>query len=92
MSYVTVSADFPSVTTEQRKKIYECIKEKGWTKVIEPGRDIDTVWYAQFTDAASEQGCINTTKADFVDCSKPYCNPKLVMQWGPNKPAFHGLV
>lgn len=92
MSYVMVSADFPGVNGEQRKKIYECLKEKKWVKVTEPGRDIDTVWYAKFQDTLSEQDCIRITIKDFDDCSKPYCKPKLVIHWGPNKPTFYGLV
>jgi len=92
MAYVMVTADFPNVTSQQREKIYECLKNEKWTKVTEPGRDIDTVWYASFVEAVSEEEAIRISINDFVKCSKPYCSPKLALHWGPHKPTFHGLV
>lgn len=92
MAYVLVSADFPGVTTDQRDKIYKCLEEKHWKKVKELGRDISTVWYGFFEEGGSEVGATQTAINDFENCSKPYCKPKLVIHWGPNKPTFHGLV
>jgi len=92
MSYVLVTADFPGVTTEQRDRIYKCLEEKMWHKVKEFGRDISTVWWASFKESVSEEGAIRTTISDFENCSKPYCKPKLVIHWGPNKPTFHSLI
>jgi hypothetical protein len=92
MSYVLVTADFPGVSSTDRDKIYKCLEEKYWKKVTELGRDITTAWYDSFKDDVSEKGAINTTISDFENCSKPYCKPKLVIHWGPNKPTFHGLV
>lgn len=86
-----VSADFPGVSSTDRNKIYECLKEKFWKKVTEPGRDIDTVWYASFKDDVSEASAIRITKDDFESCSKPYCTPKLAIHWGPNKPSLYNL-
>ena len=87
-----VSADFPGVTTEQRNKIYACLKEKLWKKVTEPGRDIDTIWYASFGDGFNEESAKKSTKDEFEVCSKPYCTPKLAIHWGPNKPSFYNLT
>jgi len=90
-SYILVTADFPDVTSAGRNKIYECLNIEKWKKVTEHDRDISTVWYASFNDNVSEQEAIEITKSDFDNCSKNYCKPKLVIQWGPNKPTFHGL-
>ena len=92
ISYVMVSADFPGVTPVERTKIYECLKEKKWKKVTEPGRDIDTVWYASFKDGVSEKSAKRISKDDFESCSKGYCTPKLTIHWGPNTPSFHNLT
>ena len=92
MSYVLVSADFPGVSSDQRGKIYECLEKEKWIKVKEFGRDVSTVWYASFKDNVTEENSIHVTIKDFENCSKPYCKPKLVIHWGPNKPTFHGLV
>jgi hypothetical protein len=92
MSYVLVSADFPDVTTTQRDTIYKCLDDKKWIKVRELGRDISTTWYASFEGSVTEIVAIEITISDFVNCSKPYCKPKLVIHWGPNKPTFYGLV
>lgn len=86
-----VTADFPGVTKEQRAKIYECLKEKDWKKVTEPGRDIDTVWYASFKSEVTEDGAKKTTKSEFEVCCGTYCTPKLAVHWGPNKPSFYNL-
>ncbi|MFZ2205540.1 MAG: hypothetical protein WAV23_03035 [Minisyncoccia bacterium] len=92
MSYIMVSGDFPDINSEQRKKIYECLKLKNWKKVTEPGRDIDTVWYGSFVESVSEVDAKRITKSDFETCSSPYCMPKLVVHWGPEKPSFYNLV
>ena len=91
-SYVLVTADFPGVNSEQRNKIYECLSTEKWKKINEFGRDISTVWYASFEDKATQEGAIETAIDDFDNCAKPYCKPKLVIHWGPNKPTFHGLT
>ena len=92
MSYVLITADFPGVTSEQRKEIYECLELKNVTKVHEAHRDIDTVWTAYFPDDVAEIDSINSIIMIFEDCSKSYCKPKLVMQWGPHRPTRYGLV
>lgn len=92
MSYVIVSADFPGVTTAQRNEIYTCLKEKEWHKVTEPGRDIDTVWYASFAINSKEVDCIRTAINHFKACSSKYCKVKLAIHWGPNRPTFEGLT
>jgi hypothetical protein len=86
------TADFPAVTATQRDAIYKCLREKNWVKVTEPGRDIDTVWYAVFNETATEQGAIRRGITDFVSCSEKYCKCKLALHWGPSKPTFHGLT
>lgn len=91
MSYIMVSADFPGVTNEQRNKIYECLKKNSWTKVTEPGRDIDTVWYAKFKDDVSEPEAKQVTKKEFEECSKPYCTPKLAVHFGQNISTTYNL-
>jgi hypothetical protein len=92
MSYVIVTTYFPGVTTAQRDAIYKCLGEKNWVKVTEPGRYIDTVWYARFNETATEQGAIRAAINDFVACSEKYCKRKLALHWGPNKSSFHGLT
>ena len=91
MSYVLVTADFPRVTSDQRKIIYACLEKKNWKKIHEPGRDIDTVWEG-FFETQLESQAIDIAIENFDSCSKPYCRPKLVIHWGPNKPTCHGLV
>lgn len=91
MGYIMVSADFPGVTGEQRKKIYECLKGKNWIKITEPGRDIDTIWYGSFKDDVTENSAKKITKDNFEECSKPYCTPKLAVHFGPNKPTTYNL-
>ena len=87
-----VSADFPGINSQQRQKIYDCLREKNWIKVIEHGRDIDTVWYASFQADVSEESAIKITIREFVSCSQPFCSVKLSIQWGPHKPTFYGLT
>ncbi len=87
--YVMVTADFPDVTSDERAKIYECLEKKNWTKIHNTGRDIDTVWYAQFKDGATYEGVIRTSKNDFCDCSKEYTKAKLAIMVGENKPTIH---
>lgn len=86
-----VSADFPAVTSEKRKKIYECLEQNKWVKVHEPGRDISTVWYASFAAGVTEASAIRITKDDFDKCSAPI-QPKLIMQFGPSMPTRHNLT
>lgn len=81
MAYVMVTADFPRVNTEQRNKIYDCLKKEKWIKVTEPGRDIDTVWYASFQPDVSEKRAIQIGIDDFVTSSKLYSHPKLALHW-----------
>lgn len=90
MPYILVTADFPGVLSENRKKINECLNTKNIKKVHEPGRDIDTVWEAYST--SDETTAINNVIKIFEDCCKLYCKPKLVIHYGPNKPTRHGLV
>lgn len=92
MSFVLATADFPGVTGDQRSKIYDCLAKKSWTKITEPGRDIDTVWKAPFRADIPEKEAIRIAIEEFVNCSKPYCKPKLVVHWGPSEPTGYGLV
>lgn len=91
MAYVLITADFPEVTSDQLNKIYECLNRNNIIKITEFGRDISTSWIAYFT-YASEQDAIKVTIEHFINCSNPHCKPKLVLQWGPNKPTLHGLT
>ena len=91
MSYVLITADFPGITSEQRKKIYENLEKEKYVKVHEVGRDIDTVWYAKFDEVVSEKRCLEIAIGEFNECSKPFCKPKLVLLWGPNRPTFNNL-
>lgn len=83
---VVVSADFSGVDSEDREKIYKCLKDRKWKKVINIGRDISTVWYASFKDEVSYSDAIKTGKDDFVECSKGFTTPRLVIHAGPNEP------
>ncbi len=84
--YALVSADFPEITSIQREKIYERLKNKNWEKFENVGRDITTCWYANFDSVATDSGIIQTTINEFRECSNPYCRPKLVIHIGINKP------
>jgi hypothetical protein len=92
MSFVLVTADFPDITNEQRTEIYEKLVLEKYVKVHEKSRDIDTVWYAKFAETITEAKCLEITINEFNECSKPYCKPKLVLHWGPNRPTFSGLT
>lgn len=87
--YVMVSADFPDTDSEQRDKIYECLKKEKWKKITNVGRDISTVWYASFKDEVSYTDAIKISKDDFVNCSKKYTTPKLAIHAGPDKPTTY---
>ncbi|MCX6158551.1 MAG: hypothetical protein NTY74_11300 [Ignavibacteriae bacterium] len=89
MGYVLVSADFSGVTSTQRDKIYECLEKKNWTKLTNIGRDISTSWFGNFNSSVSEQTALETSINNFVDCSKPYTKPKLVLHYGHNKPTIY---
>ena len=86
--YVMTSADFPGVTSDQRAKIYEYLKNEKWVKVTEAGRDVSTVWYALFLDSVSLESAISISKNDFINSSKLYTTPKLVIHAGPNQPTI----
>lgn len=68
--YVFVSADFPNVNSEQREKIYECLRKKYWTKVTCVGKDISTTWQVSFQDSASYAGMKQTIISDCESCYK----------------------
>jgi len=91
MGYVLITADFPDVNSTQRDQIYKCLEEKNIIKIKEFGRDISTVWQAYYPNV-DESTAIKNTITHFEACSKLYCKPKLVMEWGPNKPVYHNLV
>ncbi|HMQ70403.1 MAG TPA: hypothetical protein PKC58_15610 [Ignavibacteria bacterium] len=84
--YALVSADFPGVSTSQREEIYECLKENGWIKIKNVGRDITTCWFAQFESYVTYRGILKAIENDFGTCSYKYCRPRLVIQIGDNKP------
>ena len=86
MGYVLVTADFPEVTANQRKEIYERLDQEKWRKITEYGRDISTVWQAKFEDNIIEARAKAISKSDFENCSSPYCTPKLVIHFGPGEP------
>ena len=67
MPYVLVTADFPNITTEERRKIYSCLTGKSWVKIHELERDIDTVWQGFFSDTVSEASAIRTAINDLFD-------------------------
>lgn len=87
--YVMVTADFPNVDSNERTKIYECLKNKQWIKISDVGRDISTVWYASYKDDVSYEKAISATKDEFVECSKLYTTPKLAIHAGPSKPSLY---
>lgn len=87
--YVMVTADFSSIDGTQRAKIYECLKNKNVVKITEAGRDITTVWFAYFQGNVTNEGAITSTRDIFMECSKPYATPKLVIHAGPNKPSIY---
>lgn len=91
-AYILVTADFPGITTEEREKIYQLLAIKKWNKIRELGRDISTSWYASFAEGIPEKRAIEVTIEEFNESSRSYCIPKLVIQWGPHKPTFHGLT
>lgn len=84
--YAMVSADFPDVTAEQRKLIYECLEKKNWTKFKNVGRDISTCWFGFFKSEIDNVKIIEITEENFKSCSKPYCIPKLAIHIGVSKP------
>jgi len=84
--YALVSADFPNVTPEQRKKIYECLEKNQWHKFQNVGRDITTCWYASFKDTVNYDAILRAAEREFRDCCSSYCNPRLVIHVGQYEP------
>jgi hypothetical protein len=91
MGYVLITADFPEVSSAQRDLIYKCLEQKNIVKIREFERDISTVWQAYYPNLVEADDIKNTISL-FEACSSPFCKPKLVMEWGPNKPVYHNLV
>lgn len=60
--YVVVHAEFPRVTNDKREKIYELLKEKGWTKLETNGICISTTWVAIYNE--SKDIDLNSIKQD----------------------------
>lgn len=89
MNYVIVKANFPATSTAQREQIYACLEKDNWKKVHDGA---EPVWYTSVENAISEPELINEAIRDFVNCSKPYCNPNLELQWGPTLTTFQSLV
>jgi hypothetical protein len=83
-----VSADFPNINGAQRKQIYDCLTGKGWIKVRDSERDVSTIWYRSFPATVSEDTAINTSRDEFMRCSKLVSTPKLALHFGPNKPTY----
>jgi hypothetical protein len=93
MPYIIVVADFPGVTSEKRKQIFECLQKEKWKRVEGLGLDVLSTWFAKFKDGTKEETAIETTIKDFEGCTSNFSfyRPTLIIQFGFNKPKFHRL-
>jgi len=65
--YALISVDLENyVTSEQRKKFNEKLKELKWFKIIE----LTTIWTASFEDGITKSSALSTTKADVATAAK----------------------
>jgi len=55
-----LSVDLNNVTSDQRRKFYDKLKDLDWIKV----QKLTTLWRASFASNASESSVISTTKSD----------------------------
>ncbi len=78
MPYALVTADFPGITTEQRKEIYARLKIKQWLKIKEFGPQIFTIWQASFREDVTDTEIKQATIEDFTTCAGSV-KPKLVI-------------
>ena len=58
--YAVLSLDLDKVTTTQRDKFYESLKNNQWIKI----NNLTTTWYVNFKEDATESGIISTAKSD----------------------------
>lgn len=58
--YAILSLDLDNVSSTQRNKFYESLKEDQWIKF----NNLTTTWYVSFESNATESGIISTVKSD----------------------------
>ena len=92
MSYILITADFPGVKPDQCNKITSDLEQKYWKKVNEEDANINTAWYRFFPNDITEETAKNTAIRNFRESSNLYCEPRLVIHFGANKPEFHGYL
>lgn len=90
MSYILITADFPEVTPAHFTQISGNLEQKYWKKVDENSCCVNTTWYRFFPNDISEETAKNTAIRNFTESSNLYCEPRLVIHFGVNKPTFHG--
>lgn len=89
MPYVTVIAEFPNITLAARETICACLEIDKWKQVSELSKGKSMVWYAYFRSAVTENIAIQIAINDFETYSQVYCKPRLLIQYGLNKPTIH---
>jgi len=90
MSYIFISADFPETTPEQHTRIISGLEQKYWRKADEREGSICNAWYRFFPNDISEETAKNTAVRNFAEACNLYCEPRLIVHFGANKPSFHG--
>lgn len=90
MSYILITADFPGLSTEHYVHISSSLEQKYWRRVSESETGINTAWYRFFPNDISEETAKNTAIRNFADSCNLYCQPRLVVHFGENRPTFHG--
>jgi hypothetical protein len=90
MSYILISADFPGITPERAAQVASGLEQKYWRKSNEQESSINTAWYRFFPNDISEETAKNTAVHNFIEASNLYCEPRLIIHFGPNKPSLHG--
>lgn len=81
--YILVHATFHKADEEKRESIYECLEEKGWTKITDNG--LTTTWACNITTPDYEFA-FDLAEADFNDCAnRNNTKVNFIVQVGPSR-------
>ena len=92
MTCVVVAAEFPGVNENIKSEIYSYLKQKGWILITDFEADNSTIWKKTFDNNISEGDAKKNAFEDFYNSAKYYCNPKLVVHFGPSEPTTYNYI
>jgi hypothetical protein len=87
-----VAAEFPGASDKTKSEIYTCLNHKGWIIVTDFESESSTIWKKAFDDNTTEEDAKKHAFEDFYNSAKYYCNPKLVVHWGPSEPTTYNYI